>query len=218
MWLNHLTHFTGQLIRPYWRLRLEGDLDAIPREGPLLIASNHESFLDPWFLCILFPRRVRFLITERWYNRSPIWRFVFSSYATVPVNPGSPRDTISALCGVLEEGGVGGIFPEGRISYDGKIQRFRPGLARVAALSGAPVLPLGIRGAYESIPRTSRWPRPSNVTIHVGQPRTFPGGPHTTMPGIDARRAFSESIYCEICRLSGQEVLEEPALPLEMAQ
>ena len=108
--------------------------------------------------------------------RSPFWNSFFRANGTVPVEPGDPDATLAAVRGKLAEGRVVGIFPEGGISTDGTLQRFRGGAAWVAASSGVPVLPLGIRGAFDVFPRGLRWPRPGRVTIEVGPALRFPNG------------------------------------------
>jgi 1-acyl-sn-glycerol-3-phosphate acyltransferase len=205
MWLYRLNHALGPLIGLYWRLGLEGAVESIPRRGPLLLLSNHASFLDPWLIGMAFPRYIRYLITNRWYERSPLWKGVFRAFGTEPMQTGNPRATIEAVCRVLSRGEVTGIFPEGRISDDGRIQPFRAGATRIAALSGAPVLPLGIRGNYRSLPRHRRFPRPVRVRVHVGEPMVFPGSPTNGPPPRTESVAFQVELLREICRLAGQE-------------
>ncbi|RMG45319.1 MAG: 1-acyl-sn-glycerol-3-phosphate acyltransferase [Acidobacteria bacterium] len=203
MWLYRVNAAVGQLVRPYWRLGLTGAVEAIPREGPLIVAANHQSYLDPWFIGIVFPRPIRYLINSEWYHRSPLWRALFRAWGTEPVRSRS-RETIEAVCGILRRGEVVGIFPEGRISLDGRLQPFRPGLARIAALSGAPVLPVAIRGAYEAFPKTARVPRPREVKVHVGVPLVFEGAPWPTPPPRELAERFRTRVFEEIRRLAGQ--------------
>ncbi len=198
MWLAKTLWYPGQLIRPYWRLGLDGAVEEIPREGPLIIASNHSSFLDPFFIGIAFPRMIRYLITDDWYYRSKLWEGFFASLGTEPVVGGKPQETIKAICRILDRGGVAGIFPEGGISYDGNLRRFKPGLSRIAALSGAPVLPIAVRGAFDALPRTRLIPRPSRVRIQIASPVVFPGAPHAELPSSSEREAFKEQIFTTI--------------------
>lgn len=204
MWLYWATYLVGQALRPYWRLATVGDLRAIPREGPLIVASNHASYLDPWLIGFCFPRGVRFLISRDWYFRSKTWNAAFRTNGTIPV-AASPSQTIEAVCSALNQGAVVGIFPEGRISPDGRVQPFHAGLARIAAVSGAPVLPLGIRGNHRSLPLHRRWPRPNTIRVHVGSPIVFPGGPIAGPPKREASEAFQLEVLRQVCSLAGQE-------------
>jgi len=204
MWLYWLTYIGGQALRPYWRLSLVGDTRGIPRTGPLLLACNHASFLDPWLLGFTFPRGIRFLISRQWYFRSGPWNFVFRANGTIPVGE-SPSRTLDAVCEALGRGETVGVFPEGRISRDGRIQPFRAGLAHIAARTGSPVLPLGIRGNFRSMPRDRRWPSPSTIKVHVGTPVTFPGAPVARPPGRETSESFQAEIVRQVCRLAGQD-------------
>ena len=205
MWLYRINHALGPLIGSYWRLRLEGEVDRIPRNGPLIVAANHASFLDPWLIGMAFPRPVRYLITRSWYEKSPVWRAVFRAFGTEPVRAEDPLVTVDAVCELLARGEVVGIFPEGSISPTGKLRRFRSGIARIAARSGAPVLPVGIRGGFESLPRHRLVPRPSRVRIRIGEPMTFAGFPRTEDPDGETLRAFRDELFARIRELCGQD-------------
>jgi 1-acyl-sn-glycerol-3-phosphate acyltransferase len=211
MWLYRLNRLFGPVVGLYWRLGLHGAVDAIPSTGPLIVASNHASYLDPWFIGMTFPRPIRYLVTHRWYYKSPTWNAVFRAYGTEPVRADDPLATVEAVCKLLSDGTATGIFPEGRISHDGRLQRFRPGLAWIAARSGAPVVPIGIRGSFESLPRHRRLPGPVRVTVHVGNPMVYPGGPSEDRPSPEASQTFQDHVFREIARLAGQlESLEAP--------
>jgi 1-acyl-sn-glycerol-3-phosphate acyltransferase len=205
VWLNRLTCFLGPVIGAYWPVRVEGALDAVPRRGPLLLAANHASFLDPWFIAITFPRRTHFLMTRQWYDRSTLWREFFRANAAHPVAD-DPQSTISDVCAMLARGWVVTIFPEGKITSDGHIQRFRPGLGRMAARSGAPVVPIGLRGSFETLPRDRKIPPRVPVSVHVGEPIHFAGAPYQGPPPRAESVAFQDKVLEEICRLAGQPV------------
>lgn len=174
MWLYRLNFdMLGWLCGRYWRLSLAGRPDAIPSRGPVLLTANHQSFGDPWFISMAFPRHVRYLITDTWYYRSKTWKALFDAYNGIPLDSADPGATIDRVCRCLDAGDVVGIFPEGRISHDGRLQSFRSGVARIASRTGAPVIALGIRGSHRSLPRNRRLPRPARVTIHVDPPVTY---------------------------------------------
>lgn len=205
MWLQHAVMAASPLLRPYWRLRLVGAVDRIPRTGPLIVAPNHGSFFDPWFIMMVFPRPIRYLITAQWYYKSRAWNAFLRAWGPIPVHDEEPRQTLRAVCEILDQGSVCGIFPEGKISFDGRVQRFRSGLARVAGLSGAPVVPIGIRGNFRSLPRSRRFPAPTRVTVHVGEPVVFPGSPYSRIPPRAETREFLRHVFEAVCRLAGQE-------------
>jgi 1-acyl-sn-glycerol-3-phosphate acyltransferase len=191
--------------RLYWRLRLTGAVQAIPRRGPVLLVANLSSFLDPWLAAVVFPRPIRWLINDDWYHRSRPWNRLLRSVGVEPVRSQSPRATVEAVCHILGQGGVVGLFPEGQFSDDGRIGPFLRGHCYVAAKSGAPLLPLGIRGSFASLPRDRRFPKPVRITMEVGEPLFFPGSPHKGAPPRSESRWFHERIIRDVCRLSGQE-------------
>lgn len=207
MWLAHFNRALGPVIGAYWRLQLVGEVDGIPRDGPLLVAANHSSFLDPWFIGMVFPRTIRYLVANQWYHRNAVWNAVFRAFGTLSVNGGDPRETIRAIEEFLKRGNVVGIFPEGRVSHDGRVQRFHSGVARAAARSGVPVLPLGVRGGFESLPRHRRIPRPTRVAVHVGTTLRFADSPRSGRIPQAEIREFNLVLEKEIRRLAGR--LEE---------
>ena len=204
MWLYHLTRASRPLFGVVWRMRLAGAVDAIPRSGPIILVANHSAFIDPWILGpFLFPRPVRFLISTQWYDRSAVWNYVFRSYRTIPMQHEASK-TLDAALEALRAGSVVGIFPEGRISYDGHTQRFRTGVCYLAARSGVPVIPAGIRGAFESLPRSRRLPKRGRVTVTVGEPLTFPQSPREGTPSRKDVREFRDRLFAEVSHLAGQ--------------
>lgn len=205
MWLYRINRALGPLIGLYWRLALRGEVRSIPEDGPLLVAANHSSFLDPWWIGMAFPRLIRYVITDEWYYRNAAWNALFHAWGTVPVIAHDPGATIAAVCRCLERNDAVGMFPEGGVSRDGRIQRFHSGLARMAARSGAPVLPAGIRGGFESLPRHRRIPRPTSVEVRVGAPLVFPGAPQGRDPTPNEIREFNELLLEKISGLAGVE-------------
>jgi 1-acyl-sn-glycerol-3-phosphate acyltransferase len=203
MWLYRLNRVVGPVLGLYWRLGLRGAVDAIPSTGPLIVASNHASYLDPWLIGMAFPRPIRYLVTHHWFYKSPTWSAVFRAYGTEPVRADDPLATVEAVCRILSRGEAAGIFPEGRVSRDGSLQPFRSGLSWMAARSGAPVVPVGIRGSFESLPKGRHLPKPVNVTVHVGRPLVHPGAPCRDFPPPEASRAFQTRIFREIGILAG---------------
>lgn len=205
MWLYHLNHRMGPVIGAYWSLRLVGETGSIPRDGGAIVAANHASFLDPWWIGMSFPRPIRFLITRDWYERSPGWERLFRAFGVIPVEEGSPRNTLEAVGRILDRGEVVGVFPEGRISADGTLQSFRSGVARIAHRSAAPVVPIGLHGNFASLPKGRRLPRPVRVAVHVGAPMRIEAGGAASTPANRCIREFTEALRQRIAALSGAE-------------
>lgn len=146
-----------------------------PLKGPYIVIANHASFLDPWYLGVLFrARHIRYLITTKWYLKNKVLKFFFDLYGCVPVNPHDmDPSSIKATLRILREGGVVGIFPEGRVCFDGNMQEFNPGALYVAMRAGVPVIPVTICGSYEMLPRHKVVPKPVKLRIVVGRPIVF---------------------------------------------
>jgi 1-acyl-sn-glycerol-3-phosphate acyltransferase len=145
------------------------DADRIPATGPVVLASNHESILDPWFLGTATPRQVHYLTKEELF-RYPVLRQILAGLGCIPVRRrGDMGRAVDAGVEVLGHGEVIGIFPQGTcLPY--RNRRYLRGAARLALAAGAPLVPVLLVGTERSIqPRTHRigFPR---VTIAVGEP------------------------------------------------
>ena len=191
------------LWRLWWDLRLETTAGPVP-EGPLLIAPNHSSFIDPWWLAMIFDGHVWFLINRDWWDRSAFWRGFFRAQGCVPVVPDDPGATMDALRAKLAAKGWVCVFPEGKISADGRLQPFRSGIVYMAAATGAPVLPVGIRGGFESLPRGRMLPRRGPIVMRTGAPITFPGSPMDGPPPRAEVRRFRDQLFEAVMALSGR--------------
>lgn len=192
----------------YFRITRHGS-DVVPRCGPVIFAPNHVSYLDPCLLAFAFPKRtIRFLMTARWFDRSRLWRFLFEGWGAFPTRR-RPADTIRAAVDHLERGRAVCVFPEGGIRRDGRIGRGRSGIARIAAASGAPVIPVGIRGSARRLPVGRRFPTPGRVDVHVGEPRTLvvPSG---TVPSKERLRAFVDDVMAALRRLTAERDASTP--------
>ena len=209
---------TRTVLRPH----VEG-LDHVPRTGPLILASNHLSFADSVMIPVVAPRRVVFLAKEEYFTtgglRGRASKAFFSGLGMVPVSRDDARSAIDSLqtaLGVLRSGLALGLYPEGTRSRDGRLYRGRTGVAHLAMISGAPIVPVGLVGTDRLQPVGSRLPRPARVTVRFGPPIT-PGEQYADLAPGRARRELTDRVMDEIQRLSGQEVAgvynEPPAEP-----
>jgi 1-acyl-sn-glycerol-3-phosphate acyltransferase len=131
------------VFRTVFRARVVGT-ENVPRSGPLIVACNHVSYLDPPALCFC-PRRISFMAKKELFE-IPILSSLMWTLGTYPVDrKGSARSAIKRSLAVLQRGGTVGIFPEGTRNLDGDA-RPQTGVALLAALSGAPVLPTCVIG------------------------------------------------------------------------
>jgi 1-acyl-sn-glycerol-3-phosphate acyltransferase len=186
-------------------------LDHVPAQGPVILASNHLSFVDSMVIPMLVPRRVAFLAKSDYFTgtgvKGMLSRWWFGGLGMIPVDRDDSRAaqaSLDAALGVLSSGGVFGIYPEGTRSRDGKLYRGRTGVAWLAMTSGAPVVPVGLVGTERLQPVGSRLPRLAKVQVHVGAPIS-PEGRGEGVPVGRARRELTDEIMAAIQDLSGQE-------------
>jgi 1-acyl-sn-glycerol-3-phosphate acyltransferase len=199
----------GFIFRVLWRPRVVGR-ENIPHTGPVILASNHLSFIDSVVIPVLSPRKVVFLAKEDYFTgtgvRGALMRGWFEALGTVPVDRDDTKSALGALdvaLEVLARGEAFGIYPEGARSRDGRLYRGRTGVAHLALSSGAPVVPVGLVGTEKLQPIDSRLPRLAKITVRFGEPLDF-AGRFDGVPLGKARRVATDEIMTAIHALSGQ--------------
>ena len=141
------------LIHFFYRLQARG-VEHIPHEGAALIVCNHVSFVDPVILMAVSPRPIRFVMDHRIF-RTPIISFIFRHGRAIPIAPAKEdaammERAFEEVSAALREGELVGIFPEGRITDNGEICPFRPGVTRILERDPVPVIPLALQGLWGS--------------------------------------------------------------------
>ena len=155
----------------YFRLSRIGR-EHIPDEGPVILASNHRSFLDPFIIATIARRPLYYVAKEELFER-PFMGWLLNHLGAFPVRRGeSDADMIDTATAILGRGDAVLIFPEGTRIRPGALGRPRRGVGRLALETGAPVVPVAIIGT-ESIRKGWRI-RPHKVRVRVGRPLTFP--------------------------------------------
>jgi 1-acyl-sn-glycerol-3-phosphate acyltransferase len=145
-------------VRALARLRVRG-LEHVPREGPALLASNHMSWADPILINDAIPRPTHWLAKADLFKNAA-GHAAMGAFGCIKVDRDARGndDAVATAVRALSEGKLVGIFPEGTRSPPGEVRAGRTGAARVAALSGAPVVPVGV-DATAFWPRDARAPR-----------------------------------------------------------
>ena len=193
-------------LRLGFRVRTQG-LEHVPARGAAILASNHLSFCDSLFVALVLRRQVAYVAKAEYFDD---WRtaWFFRGCGHIPMRrgPGAEwRRALESAVGVLEDGHLLGIYPEGTRSKDGRLHRGHTGLAMVALRTGAPVIPVGITGTREAQPIGRRIPRPFHtITIRIGAPLDFSA--YKDRAGERrVLRYVTDTVMAEIQRLSGQE-------------
>ena len=142
-------------------------------DGPVIVAMNHESYLDPPLAGIASGREVYFLARKTLLD-VPVLGWILPRLNVVPVDQeGTDRSALKALIRILKAGAGTVVFPEGARTLDGSLQPALPGLGFVIAKTLVPVLPMRIFGAHQALPRGGGRLRLHPVTIVIGEPMYF---------------------------------------------
>ncbi len=145
-------------------------------DRPAIIAANHVSHADLSLLLYALSQRTRertvvAAAADYWFKRPWLGRFVSLWLNTFPFSrTGSPQAQLSSSSQLLKSGWNLLLFPEGTRSPDGRLQEFKPGVGFLASETGAPVIPMHVRGSHRVMPKGQRLPLPAPVSIRVGRP------------------------------------------------
>ncbi|TDB75065.1 1-acyl-sn-glycerol-3-phosphate acyltransferase [Micromonospora sp. KC723] len=210
----------GPLLRLIFRPQVEG-LHHLPATGPVILASNHLSFSDSIFTPLVVPRKVTFIAKAEYFTGKGIkgWltKAFFAGTGCIPVDRSGGRAAQAALdtqLAVLRAGGVAGIYPEGTRSPDGRLFRGKTGVARLALVSGAPVVPMAMLNSDEIQPTGQLVPNLGRVRIRFGAPLDF--SRYAGMAGDRfVERAVTDEIMYELMELSGREYVDMYAVKLK---
>lgn len=169
-WLGyHLSRLVGRLFFRFRVIHQERMLQG----GSVILAMNHQSYLDPPLAGTTCDRAIYFL-ARRTLLDVPLLGRLLPKLNVIPVNQeGVDRSALKALIRVLKDGNAALIFPEGSRTIDGSLQPAEPGLGLIIAKTLAPVVPMRIFGAHEALPRSSGGLHLVPITIVIGEPIFF---------------------------------------------
>ncbi len=198
-----------RLLRIAFRPVVKG-LDNVPGDGPVILASNHLSFVDSVLIPLVVPRRVTFLAKAEYFEgrglASVLGAFL-SAMGHIPVPRTEQRAAVAALdiaLKTLDEGNAFAIYPEGTRSEDGRLYRGHTGVGWLALNAQVNIVPVAVRDTQRIMPVGARLPRLIRPSVTFGPPIDFK--PFADMPPARGRRALVDEIMREIQALSGQEV------------
>jgi 1-acyl-sn-glycerol-3-phosphate acyltransferase len=178
-WIGyHLSRLAGRL---FFRFRVI-HRERMIQSGPVILAMNHQSYLDPPLAGTTCDRAIYFL-ARRTLLDVPLLGWVLPKLNVIPVNQeGVDRSAIKAVIRVLQAGNGVLVFPEGSRTLDGTLKPAEPGTGLLIAKTLAPVVPMRIFGAHEALPRGGGRLRFLPITVLIGEPIFFsaadvePGG------------------------------------------
>lgn len=211
MFYGLMKHFVaGPLLRLWFRPWTRGSHN-VPVSGPAIMASNHLAVIDSFVLPLVLDRRINFMGKAEYFDTSSLKGRLVSSFmrgvGTIPVDRSGGRASSAALdagLAVLEKGEMFGIYPEGTRSPDGRLYRGKTGVARLALVSGVPVIPVAMVNTDQAQAIGQRIPKPVKVGIVFGEPLDF-----SRYKGMEddrfVLRAVTDEIMHAMVKLSGQE-------------
>jgi 1-acyl-sn-glycerol-3-phosphate acyltransferase len=204
----NVTRFlAGCLIRVLFRFRVEGQ-EKVPANGPLIVISNHMSFMDPVLMGIAVPRAVSYI------SRDDIFKYPVASWwlprlYVIPVSRGAgDLGAVKAAIRTLKEGMAFGIFPEGRRSRTGRLEPFKTGTAAIALRANATLIPAAIIGSDQAWP-VGGWPRLLRpIRVVFGEPIVLDG----SKADHQAIEDLTERLEAAVGALLPEEYREKPTV------
>jgi 1-acyl-sn-glycerol-3-phosphate acyltransferase len=198
--------------RIYFRISTQG-MENFPLQGPVIVVANHASYLDAGILGGVLPRKIHFVVLTRMLALRRL-RWFYTGMQTIAVDPGAgQRGPIRQCVEVLRHGHVLGIFPEGSRSEDGRLGELQEGAALLAKLSGAPVIPIGVQGAFEAFPRGVWIPRPRKIRMRVGKALSFADTLAQVTEPRDALRLLTSQMRAAIEDLAASDQPQRTRAP-----
>jgi hypothetical protein len=190
------------LIHTIYRVHVVGE-EHLPDEGAMIVASNHVTFADPLIIGGMIRRPVNFVMYYKIY-RIPVLNFIFRTGKAIPIaarseNPEILESAYRRIHNVLDSGDVLGIFPEGGITCDGEIHKFKAGIDKIIAERPVPVVPVALCHLWGSLfsrrdPLLKRRPYKlwSRIELRIGAP-------------IPPQEVTAERLQWEVTRLRGAD-------------
>ena len=194
-WFHLVRLFSLTFFKFFHSFRTSGTENLPP--GPLILAPNHASYLDPPATgCGLF--RVTYYLARHTLFKPPIASWLLPSIGSIPVNQSSPGpSSLKNIFEVFKNKGTLVLFPEGQRTYDGNLRKAEPGIGMIAARANVPVVPVHIIGSREAMPRNGRWHPFRPIRVVYGKPMRFSGDPKSRQ---DFQK-FADEIMSAISKL-----------------
>ncbi|MBL7054755.1 1-acyl-sn-glycerol-3-phosphate acyltransferase [Candidatus Woesearchaeota archaeon] len=197
-------------IAPVFNLYLKkvNGMENIPRGRNFIIAANHESYLDhPFIICTIvlhLNKKVHFLAKKEHFS-NPLKAAWHRYSGAIPLDrQAGGKKALQWAIQALKEGKIIAIHPEGTRTLTGKLQEGKTGIARLVLAAHVPVLPMGIVGAFEILPKGKYIPKFKRATMNIGKPMYFDEY-YSKKPTKKLLREMTNKIMVEIAKLSRQE-------------
>ena len=201
-WLLYESGFW--LLRPIltwtFHYRYEGSRN-VPPQGPVLLLANHQSYLDPPIIGCAVHRHLCFLARKTLF-RNRFFAGLIRRLNAVPLDQeGVAKEGLKSILEELKAGQAVVVFPEGERTHTGEVQPLKPGILLLIKRIEAPIVPVGIAGAFDALPRTRKWPKLSplflpttgaDLAVSIGKP--IPAQRFRDMPREQALAELREAL------------------------
>ena len=195
-WIGHSVFRAA--AKAFFRYQVVGR-EKLVQSGPLLIAANHESFLDPPLVGIAWDEEVYYLARKTLFKGPTKW--LYPRWNAIPVDQEAPdMSSLKRIIKILKSGEQVVVFPEGARTLTGELQAGEPGVGLIATKAEATIQPIRIFGAFEALPRGSGRLRFHPITIVVGDPITLTEE-EKKAKGREAYQAISDRIMAAISKI-----------------
>lgn len=197
-------YWSGWLIfrcafRSLFGLRVRGG-ERLLREGPVLVVSNHQSFLDPPLIGTLYEDEMHFLARKTLFKGGFKW--LYRQWNSIPVDQEKPdMSSLKTIIRLLKEGHRVLVFPEGARTMDGSLGEAQPGVGLIAVKAGVPIQPIRIRGARKALPRGSGRIRLERIEVHIGEPIRLSDAELRELKGKDGYAKTADRLMAAIAEL-----------------
>lgn len=197
----------------FFRIKVTG-LENLPKTGPVIVASNHLSAIDSFFVPISLPRKLTFLAKAAYFHgKGPVGWFVANflrGVGQIPIDRSggaASSDSLNSGLNALSEGKALGIYPEGTRSPTGNLYRGKTGIARMVLAAGVTVVPISVSGTNKILPKGAKFLHFPRITVTVGDPLDF-----SRFHGLDndrfILRAVTDEVMLNILALGDQEYID----------
>ena len=200
------------ILRLLFKVKVEG-MEHVPKDGALIMASNHVSFSDSIFLPLVLKRRITFVAKAEYFDD---WKtaWFFRAIGQIPIRReggSASQRALDSARDVLESGGLFGIYPEGTRSPDGRLYKGHTGIARLALQTRTPIIPVAMVGTREAQPIGQVKPNFfMPIVVRFGRPIEVE---HLAAQADDRMvlRNITDEVMFELRELSGQDYVNEYA-------
>ena len=163
-------HLSTWAFGAVWFRESYSGREHLPKQGGVVVVSNHQSFYDIPVLSHAIPRHVSFVARDTLANFAPL-AWLMRTCGAVLVKRGAPdRAALREMVTHLERGDCLAVFPEGTRTVDGRVSEFKAGALLAARMAKVPIVPCSIRGSFEALPKGALFPRPKKIRVQFGSP------------------------------------------------